>query len=200
LEASRIGIDEVTAVDLYSCFPCVVEMAASALGIDEHDERGLTVTGGLPYFGGPGNNYTLHAIATMVDLLRDRGGIGLVTGLGWYATKHSVGVYGDRPNPNGWREGETTDAQRLIDASAVVVADAAEVTRDGMHGATVIASTVSNGRDGEPISAPVIARLDDGRHVALAAGESDLTGLAGRSIVGERVQVSGSPPRYHVYG
>jgi acetyl-CoA C-acetyltransferase len=200
LDASRIGIDEVTAIDLYSCFPCVVEMAASALGIDEHDERGLTVTGGLPYFGGPGNNYTLHAIATMVDLLRDRGGIGLVTGLGWYATKHSVGVYGVRPNPNGWQEGDTTDAQRLIDASAVVVADAAEVTSDGAQEATVIASTVSNGLDGEPISAPVIARLDDGRHVALAADESDLPGLAGRSIVGERVQVSGSPPHYHVDG
>jgi acetyl-CoA C-acetyltransferase len=200
LEASHIDIDEVTAIDLYSCFPCVVEMAASALGIDEHDARGLTVTGGLPYFGGPGNNYTLHAIATMVDRLRDRGGIGIVTGLGWYATKHSVGIYGDRPQPNGWQEADTTDAQQLIDASAVEVADAADVTRDGTHGATVLAATVTSGRQGEAIAAPVIARLDDGRHIALAADESDLRGLAGRSIVGERVRVSGSPPRYHVDG
>ena len=32
--------------------------------------RGLTVTGGLPYFGGPGNNYSTHGIAEMVARCR----------------------------------------------------------------------------------------------------------------------------------
>ncbi|MGD0320703.1 MAG: acetyl-CoA acetyltransferase [Acidimicrobiales bacterium] len=208
LEASRIAVDDVTAIDLYSCFPCVVEMAVRALGISEHDERGLTVTGGLPYFGGPGNNYTLHAIATMADRLKEPGGIGLVTGLGWYATKHSVGIYGSRPPEDGWRSGDTRVAQRAIDASAVEVADAAEVAQHARHGATVVGATVvaatvvgateAGGRDGEPTAAPVIARLDDGRHLALAAEETELRDLAGRNLVGERVLVSGSPPRYHV--
>jgi acetyl-CoA C-acetyltransferase len=42
------------------------------------------VTGGLPYFGGPGNDYTTHGIAAMCDRLRAGDGtIGVVTGVGW---------------------------------------------------------------------------------------------------------------------
>ena len=48
--------------DLYSCFPSAVEIACQEMGIAEDDPRGLTVTGGLPYFGGPGNNYVTHSI------------------------------------------------------------------------------------------------------------------------------------------
>ena len=53
---------------------------------------------GLPYHGGPGNNYSTHAIACMVERLRARpGASGVVTGVGWYLTKHSVGVYSSAP-------------------------------------------------------------------------------------------------------
>ncbi len=54
-------------------FRAAVELAAEALGLATDDPRGLTVTGGLPYFGGPGNNYTTHGIATLTDLLRETG-------------------------------------------------------------------------------------------------------------------------------
>jgi acetyl-CoA C-acetyltransferase len=200
LEASCIGIDDVSAIDLYSCFPCVVEMAVEALGIDSRDERGLTVTGGLAYFGGPGNNYTLHAIATMIERLRDQGGVGLVSGLGWYATKHSVGIYSDTASGQGWRRGDSANAQREIDESAVEVADPAAMSGRPRSLATVIAATLAVGHDGELTSAPIIARLDDGRQVALAAHEAELLSLAGRNLVGERVAISGTPPRYRVAG
>ena len=68
LAAASLGVDEVRWFDFYSCFPCVLEMACDAFGLDPDDSRGLTVTGGLPYFGGPGNSYTLFAIATMAEL------------------------------------------------------------------------------------------------------------------------------------
>ena len=42
------------------------------LGIDIDDPRGFTVTGGLPYAGGPGSAYTLHSLATMAERLRER--------------------------------------------------------------------------------------------------------------------------------
>ncbi len=196
LGAAGIGPDELSSLDLYSCFPCALELAAEAIGISLDDHRGLTVTGGLPYFGGPGNNYTLHAIATMVERLGREGGTGLVTGLGWYATKHSVGIYGGSPPVGGWAPGETGPDQARIDAGAVVVAG--EV--GGRAGATVLASTVVAGPDGSPAAAPVIARLDDGRQVAAAAEETELAGLAGLSLVGHRVEVSGGPPRYRVAG
>ena len=48
--------------DLYSCFPSAVEIACREIGLAEDDPRGLTVTGGLAFFGGPGNNYVTHSI------------------------------------------------------------------------------------------------------------------------------------------
>ena len=192
LDAAGTGVDDVGAFDVYSCFPCVVEMAVEALGIAADDARGLTVTGGLPYFGGPGNDYSLHAIATMAERLRRDGGTGLVSAIGWYATKHSVGVYGARPPAAGWRAGDTGDAQRAIDATAVPVAASAEGR------AVVVASTVVADRDGSVRAAPVIARLDDGRHIAAAAVDGERPALAGRNLVGERIAVSGAPPRYRL--
>jgi acetyl-CoA C-acetyltransferase len=194
LGAAGTRADDISVLDLYSCFPCAVELAMDALGVAGDDRRRLTVTGGLPYFGGPGNNYSLHAVATMVDRLRDGGGTGLVTAVGWYLTKHAAGVYGANPPPRGWRRGDTTEAQAAIDASAVEIATEAAGT------AMVIASTVASGRDGDITAAPVIARLGDGRHVAAAADVADLPYLAARNLVGRRIEVDGTPVRYRISG
>ena len=194
LEAAGLGIDDVSAFDLYSCFPCAVQMAAAALGLGLDDPRGFTVTGGLPYFGGPGNNYTLHAIATMAEGLRRRGGTGMVTGLGWYATKHAVGLYGTEPPAQGWRGGDTSAAQAAIDAGAL------EIATDALGPATVVAGTVVAGRQGAPAAAPVIARLADGRQVAAAAEEDQLEALVGHDLVGRRITLSGPLPRFRLAG
>jgi acetyl-CoA C-acetyltransferase len=192
LDGANLGVDDIAAFDVYSCFPCAVEMAVEALHLAPDDARGLTVTGGLPYFGGPGNNYSLHAVATMVDHLRARGGTGLVSALGWYATKHAVGIYGTAPPAQGWRRGPTDEAQRVIDASALAVATEA-------HGSAVVAaSTVAFGPGGAVTAAPVIARLPDGRQIAASAEPGELADLAGRNLVGARIVVSGSPPRYRL--
>ena len=101
LGLAGVGVDDLGPVDLYSCFPCAVQMAADALGLPVDDPgRPLTVTGGLTFAGGPGNNYVSHAIAEVAHRLRaEPGSVGLVTGLGWFATKHAVGVYASRPPP-----------------------------------------------------------------------------------------------------
>ena len=194
MEAAGTAVADLSAFDLYSCFPCAVELAAGYLGLAPDEDRLLTVTGGLPYFGGPGNNYSLHAVATMVDRLRERGGSGLVTALGWYLTKHAAGVYGSHPPPLGeWRRGDTAADQTAIDLSAV------EIATDVVDGpALVIASTVASGRGGEITAAPVIARLADGRHVAAAADIADLPALRDRNLVGSPIELHGSPLRYRV--
>ncbi len=126
--AAAVGVDDLDLLDLYSCFPSAVELATEALGLAGDDRRGLTVTGGLPYFGGPGNNYTTHGIATMTDLLREGGSVGgsarlgLATGLGWFITKHALGLYGSAPPPGGFHRGDTAAAQARIDGSAVETA------------------------------------------------------------------------------
>lgn len=195
LVAAGLGIDDLAFVDLYSCFPCAVEMGAAALGMSEDDDRGLTVTGGLPYFGGPGNNYSTHAIATMVDRLRDGGGRGLVHALGWFVTKHSVGVYGVAPPDLGFRVGDTTGAQREIDGSAMDVTT--DVGPEPVAG-TVDAGTVVYDRSGEVQSVPVVVTLDGGQRAVATAHRDEAASLAGRNLVGALVRVEGSPPRFRV--
>ena len=73
LELAGIGIDDLAHVDLYSCFPSAVQVAARELGLGL--DRQLTVTGGMSFAGGPWNNYTMHGIATMAGVLRDDPGI-----------------------------------------------------------------------------------------------------------------------------
>ncbi|MFX6031732.1 hypothetical protein ABTE99_19350, partial [Acinetobacter baumannii] len=80
-----------------------IQVACDELGISATDPRGLSVTGGLPFFGGPGNNYVTHAIAEMVDKLRAApGSYGLVTANGGLLTKHAAGLYSTRRPEHEW--------------------------------------------------------------------------------------------------
>jgi acetyl-CoA C-acetyltransferase len=196
LGASGVGIDDVDVLDLYSCFPSAVQAACRAIGVAGDDARGLTVTGGLPYFGGPGNNYSTHAIATATDRLRAAGGLALVGALGWYTTKHAYGLYGSGPPPRGFRSPDTTAEQAAIDATALPVA----LEVDGGAEGTVVAGTVVHGPE-SVTAAPVFVALDDGRRVAASARDRDLAALAalaGTPLVGRRVRVAGSPPAWEV--
>lgn len=197
LEASGVGVDDVSSFDLYSCFPCAVQMGAEAIGLSPDDSRGLTVTGGLPYFGGPGSNYVTHAIAETVGRCRrDPEAIGLCTGIGWYMTKHAVGLYSGTPPADGWRHPDTSSEAERIEGSAVeTVGPEADGTGE------VVAMTVIHDRERGPMSAPAVVRLPDGRQTIALHGTDDLPReLSGRSLVGEKVTVrpgSGDdPPRY----
>jgi acetyl-CoA C-acetyltransferase len=185
LAMAGAGIDDVAYFDLYSCFPSAVQMGRDALDIAPDDPRPLTVTGGLPYFGGPGNNYTTHGIATMVEKLRaDPGALGLVTALGWFATKHAVGVYGARPPTGEWQRADPKLDQAEVDA--MPRPELAEAP-DGP--ATVETYTVVYDRDGTPERGIVIGRLDDRRRFIAATppGERALLDLmVSREFVGER--------------
>jgi acetyl-CoA C-acetyltransferase len=110
-------LDDVAVFDLYSCFPSAVEIACEEMGLAEDDPRGFTVTGGLPYFGGPGNNYVMHAIAAMVERLRGMpGSIGLVTANGNYVTKHAAGLYSTTLPGRPWEREDPATLQRELDA------------------------------------------------------------------------------------
>ena len=96
LDLAGWSVDEIDHVDLYSCFPVAVQVAANELGLDQ--KRPLTVTGGLTFNGGPLNDYVMHSIARMVDVLRAApGDKGLVTANGGMLTKHAFGVYSTEP-------------------------------------------------------------------------------------------------------
>lgn len=159
ISSAGIGVDGIDFFDLYSCFPCAIEIACDELGIEAGDPRPLTVTGGLPYAGGPWNNYCTQAIAAMVEKLRAAPGAkGLVTGLGWWLSRHSAGVYASAPPP------PTRNAQTKIAASPPREAEAPlAVAVDPQGGGEIETYTVLYERDGTPRIGIVVGRLDDGR-------------------------------------
>ena len=153
LEAAAVTTDDLTHVDLYSCFPVAVQVGADELGLDL--DRQLTLTGGLSFAGGPWNNYVMHAIAAMVTALRKEPGTGLVWANGGYLTKHSFGVYATEPPADGFRHVHPQDE---IDAlpSRDVAAD-----HDGP--ATIESWVVMHDRENRPESGFVAALTADGR-------------------------------------
>ena len=99
LAVSGVSVADIALFDFYSCFPIAVFNVRDGLGISADDPRPLTVTGGLPFFGGAGNNYSMHAIASMTRALRAKpGAFGLVAANGGFLSKYSVGVYSTKPS------------------------------------------------------------------------------------------------------
>lgn len=115
LKMAGISLDQVSAFDLYSCFPIAVSAVASDLGLVPEDPRRLTATGGLPFFGGPGNGYSMHGIVEIVDRCRqDPSRWGLVGANGGMFSKYSVGVYS--ATPGRWQFGDDARLQAELDA------------------------------------------------------------------------------------
>lgn len=140
LELAGVEAAGLSTVDLYSCFPVAVQVAAHEIGLDP--DRELTVTGGLPFAGGPWSNYVTHSIARTVEVLRERRGTGLVTANGGYFTKHAFGVYSTEPSPDGYRWANPQDA---VDAEGSIPVD------DDFSGpATVESCTVMHDRHDAP--------------------------------------------------
>ena len=186
LSQAGIGIDDVAHLDLYSCFASSVLFAADALGIDPLGDRALTVTGGLPYHGGPASNYTTHAIAETVHRLRGMSGsYGLVSGVGMHMTKHVWAVYGT--DPGVLRPPDYDAVQRKIDSDPAV-----EVMQEVSTPvrAEIAAATVSFDRSGAPMSALIIADVDDGTRAYARTSDPEVMGvICSAEPVGEPVTI-----------
>ena len=97
-----------------------MEISRRAIGIEENDPRDLSVTGGLAYFGGPGNNYSMHAIVTSIERIRRDSRLkAMVTANGWYNSKHAIGIYGAEPPEHPWEDEDYSAIQKSIDAAAL---------------------------------------------------------------------------------
>ena len=181
LDLAGVGIDDLDHVDVYSCFPSAVQVAAAELGLGL--DRQLTVTGGMSFAGGPWNNYVMHAVATMADVLRaEPGARGLVTANGGYLTEHAFGVYGTEPPAEGFR---WEDCQAEVDAlprRAVVESTEGDVA--------VEAYTVVHDRDGEPETAFAALRLPGGERTWGRGTDGDLLqAMVAEEWVGRTVRI-----------
>lgn len=182
-----VALEEIDRFDFYSCFPSAVGMACEMLGLEVDDPRGLTVTGGLPYAGGPGNNYSTHAIATMVHELRaGRGAKGLVTGNGWYLTKHAAAVLSAEAPRAGAPRSATAPLPDALPSQPV------DVVEEARGEGTVETYTVLYGRDNAPERGIVLGRLETGeRFLANTPDDRDfLEAFVSREAVGRAGRVA----------
>jgi len=180
LEANGLSADDLDLFELYSCFPCVPKLARRALGLP----AGISpsVTGGLTFFGGPGNNYMTHAIAAMVRALRAGGQRGLLYGNGEFLTKHQGLILSRTP---------LQQPSRNLDLQAAVEADCGEVPvlLDSYAGTCVIETfSVKYDTHGNPDRAAVIARTPRGERLVARVAATDPDTLAtlvsGEDLIG----------------
>jgi acetyl-CoA C-acetyltransferase len=178
LRGAGAGVDDVAYFDLYSCFASSLHFACDALGLAPTDPRGLTVTGGLPYHGGPASGYLTHSIAEMVDRLRaDSGALGVVSGVGMHMTKHVFGCYSTTPGaPVPPQPVGPPETRRVVPA------------HDG--DATIAAYSVVHGRDGAAEWALLVCDLPDGaRTYAQVRGADACAPAEAGEVVGTRVRL-----------
>jgi acetyl-CoA C-acetyltransferase len=184
LDLAGIGAAELATIDLYSCFPAPVFNICDGLGLDPEDPRGLTLTGGLPFFGGAGNNYSMHAIAETVHRARSApGSYGLVGANGGIMSKYSAGVYSTTPAP--WRPDRSAELQAEINGWA-----APEQARSADGPATIETYTVTHRRGAR--TGIVVGRLDRSQERFVAKGDDpDLLDLlmAAKEPIGQPVYV-----------
>jgi acetyl-CoA C-acetyltransferase len=191
LEHAGLYSTEVELFDLYSCFPSAVEFAMKVLSLAIDDPRPRTVTGGLAYAGGPGNSYSMHALAAMVERLRTTGSkVGFVSALGMTATKHAVSVLSSDPARMTPASGRATSNLPVPDK---VRCGPPLIERPAAGPATIETYTVEYGHDGLPVRSIIVLRLADGRRT-IANGElADVAALVNEEGVGKRGWVESSP-------
>lgn len=182
LDLLDISVNDLDHVDLYSCFPSAVQVAAKELNLDEN--RQLTVTGGMTFGGGPLNSYVMHSIATMVDLVRkDQGSKGLVTANGGFLTKHAFGVYSAEPPPGPFVH---EDLQAEVDATP-----SREAVIDHEGEVVIESYTVMYSADG-PVIAHAACLLPDGKRTWANSSDKDIMdAMAKEEFCGVRARLDG---------
>lgn len=189
LARARVGVDDVARFDLYSCFPSSVSFSLDALGLTAQDGRApFTVTGGLPYAGGPGSSYALGSVAAMADaLVADPESIGMVTAVGMHLSKHAAVVLSTDPGPAGAEPGtagpgETGDAVRR------------PIVQAWAGPATVAAYTVHHGPDGAATDAVAVCDVAPGgggaRAYARTTDPDLMAAMEAEEWVGRRVDLA----------
>ena len=183
---TNCSLEDVSFFDLYSCFPSAVQIAKREIGISDEDSRDLTVTGGLPYYGGAGSAYVVNSIASMMEKLRqNKNSYGLLNANGWFLTKHGLGLFSSKPFEGEWDQVVNTSNMQLeIDSL-----NAPEFVEEANGQAEIETYTVVNSREG-PTKAIIIGRLHDGKRFVANTAKGD-TDLLNRMMSNEMLKIQG---------
>jgi len=183
LKQAGLKLSDIDKFDLYSCFPSIIEIFIKELGIKEDDPRDLTVTGGLPYFGTPLSNYSLHAIINTVELIRNDSSLKvMIIANGGYNTKQSIGIYGTEPPTIEWGLQDVSKIQKSILKKSLP--DIAEKVNGKL---TVEGYSIIYDRTGQLKRGVLVGSLENGnRALAIITTESDiLLTLENQELVGK---------------
>ena len=189
-ERAGLEQEDMDLIDIYSCFPCAVEAARDALDISATDPRPLTVTGGLPFFGGPGNEYSTHALAEMVLRLRKTASHALVTANGGMLSKHAAVILAANTSDNRSRILDYATLQQTVigqdDIEPVPLCAAPET-------GTVLSYTIIFERKRDDV-AIILGETADGERFLAHSAEADTVhqmreqAVTGRSITLEQIE------------
>jgi acetyl-CoA C-acetyltransferase len=185
LTRAGVGIDEIEFLDLYSCFASSINFARDALGIANDDSRPLTLTGGLPYFGGPGNGYMSHAIVAMIKRLRETPtAYGIVSGVGMHMQNHVFGVYSGIP-------GEVAVPDEAGVQARMSTEKARTITNRATGPATLASYSVVHKREGRDAGVAICDLPDGSRCYARVEGDDMLDSMERQEWVGREVELTG---------
>ncbi|MDE2437496.1 MAG: acetyl-CoA acetyltransferase, partial [Sphingomonadales bacterium] len=180
LEISGSDWKNIDHVDLYSCFAIPVFNLLDAFGLDRDDPRGWTLTGGLPFFGGAGNNYSSHAIAEAVVRCRAApGSRALVGANGGNMSKYAAGVYSTAPAD--WSQSRWRSLDKIKPALGIL---------DDYDGEAVAESfTIQPGKQGEV--ATLVARAGDSRVLGNSSDPGVIAALRTGMVAGRATRIEG---------
>ena len=181
-ELTGIAPADVDFLDIYSCFPAAVRVQAAELGI--RADRPWTVTGGMPFGGGPLNNYVLQSTARMVDVLRENpGATGLVTSISGFITKQGMGLWSTTPPTTLFRNADVTDEALATTAKAPVDGDYAGPAK-------VVGYTVTY-EGTEPKTGVAIAAAPSGVHTIVTSEDPKvLADMTTSEWVGRSIEIA----------
>ncbi len=186
LEQAGLTLKDIDAFDLYSCFPSIVEIIMNELGISEEDPRDLTITGGLPYFGGPLSVYSLHSIVKAVELIRNNPSLKImILANGGYNTIQSIGIYGSKAPKIPWGVRDDSKIQEsILEKSLPPPVEKANGPL------TIEGYTIIYNREGQPERGIVIGTLENGhRTLAIINGANLLITLETQELVGRTFMI-----------
>jgi len=187
LALAGVSARDVDAAELYSCFPAAIQSFAADLNVPETCP--WTVTGAMPFAGGPFNSFSLEGVARMVEVLRGGDGserrIGLVSNLSGIFAKQACALFSNLPNADGYR---------YEDVTAEVAARDLPLPLDGDHvgPATIVGYTVVFA-GGAPSHAIAICDTPAGRRTVVRSDDrARLESMTREEFCGRVVQVAGA--------
>ena len=180
LDAADLRVSDVELIDLYTCFPIAVETYAAELGLPL--TRDLTVTGAMPFAGGPYNNYVLQATCRIADLLRQgQGRYGLVSSVSGVLTKQGFGLWSSEPGPKGFA---------LEDVTALVAGQVrTKHILDESSGDGVVAGYTVLYDQSQPPRGVVVADVEGGRAVAHTEDRALVAQMESSEFCGTKIRL-----------